>query len=125
MLPQSKKGFTLIEVLISLVILSIALTAIIKVTSQTIRDTSYVQNKLIANWVGTTVMNEILAGVLKISNEQAISENTQMLKRQFAWEAKAKETPNKHIREIDVDVFDQSKKIKYISLVSYENRAQS
>ena len=44
-------GFTLIEVLIALTILSIALTAIIISTSQNIKDTFYLQNKNTAEQV--------------------------------------------------------------------------
>lgn len=112
---QNKAGFTLIEVLIALVILSIALTAIIKSTSQNIKDTLYVQKKTIALWVGNQVMNEILVGLRKPPFAK-IKDKTIMLNEEWAWEAFAKPTPNQHIQEINVDV---SQRGHLIHLMSY------
>ena len=116
---MKKSGFTLIEVLISLAILSIALTAIIKFTSQNIRDTAYIQNKTIANWVGTQVINEARAGILKLSQSDHLEQTTEMLGQQWPWQATLQSTPNPHIQEIHVDVFQKENKNKLISLVSY------
>ncbi len=63
---QNNTGLTLIEVLVALVILSIALTAVIKVTAQNIKNAIYVQNKIIALWVGMNVINEVRGGILKL-----------------------------------------------------------
>jgi general secretion pathway protein I len=117
---RNNRGFTLIEVLIALAILSIALTAIIKTTSQHIRDTTYLQNKITANWVGTQVMNEIRAGVLKVSDSSdGISQQTEMLGKTWIWKAKFISTPNPHIKEINVDVYQKPEKNRLINLVSY------
>jgi general secretion pathway protein I len=118
---QPCKGFTLIEVLIALAILSIALTAIIKATAQNIRDTAYLQDKTIANWVGTQVINEARTGILKLGQEP-LEQTTEMLGQQWAWQATVAPTPNSHIREIHVDVSKHSKKL--IGLVSYIYVAQ-
>ena len=109
------KGFTLIEVLIALAILSIALTSIIKYTSQNIRDTNYLQNKMIAMWVGTQIMNEARVGILTLPQHQV----TKMLGQNWPWEANVVSTPNSHIKEIDVDVMQESNQEKLIHLVSY------
>lgn len=117
---NNKIGFTLIEVLIALVILSIALVAVIKATSQNIRDTAYLQNKTIATWVGTQVMNEARAGVLKLpSSPDKLANETDMLGQTWPWQAILNPTPNKHISEIDVDVFEKSNHAKLVHLVSY------
>ncbi len=112
---KSKAGFTLIEVLIALVILSIALTAIIKSTSQNIKDTLYVQKKTIALWVGNQVMNEIIAG-LRPPPTDILKDKMKMLNETWDWEASLKPTPNPHIQEINVDV---SQGTPLIHLVSY------
>lgn len=114
---QNKMGFTLIEVLIALVILSIALTAIIKTTSQNIKDTLYVQKKTIALWVGSQVMNEIILGLRKPpSAPETLKETTTMLDEKWTWEASLKATPNPRIQEINVDVSQQH---HLIHLMSY------
>lgn len=114
---QNKLGFTLIEVLIALVILSIALTAIIKSTSQNIKDTLYVQKKTIALWVGNQVMNEIIVGLRKPPTApDTLKDTTTMLNEEWTWEASLKPTPNQHIQEINVDVFQHT---HLIHLMSY------
>lgn len=115
------KGFTLIEVLIALAILSIALTAIIKATTQNIRDTHYIQTKTIANWVGMQVMNEALVGFVKLPEAPShLDQETMMLGQNYEWQAELSETPNPHIKEIHVDVFEKTGHRHLIELVSYE-----
>ncbi len=114
---KNKSGFTLIEVLIALVILSIALTAIIKSTSQNIKDTLYVQKKTIALWVGNQIMSEIIVGLRKAPTApDTLKDTATMLNENWTWEASIKPTPNPHIQEITVDV---SQKTPLIHLVSY------
>jgi general secretion pathway protein I len=113
-------GFTLIEVLIALAILSIALTAIIKASSQNIRDTLYLQNKTIAHWVGLEVINKIRAHVLLVTAREKIhEENTVMLNQQWHWQASIEKTPNPHIKEIKVTVAKMNEKNPLAQLTSY------
>ncbi len=114
---KNKSGFTLIEVLIALLILSIALTAIIKSTSQNIRDTLYIQKKTIALWVGNEIMNEIIAGLRKPPMApDALKDKSTMLNETWSWAASLKPTPNPNIQEIDVAV---SQRTPLIHLVGY------
>lgn len=120
MFMSNEKGFTLVEVLIALLILSIALMAVIRTTSQYIYQTSYLQNKMIATWVGEEKLNEILAGVSKLPEApNEISEAVTMLEKNFTVKSHLEETPNPHIKKINVDVLSaQSKRL--VELVSYE-----
>ncbi len=105
-LMRTKLGLTLIEVLIALAILSIALTAMIKASSQTILDTLYLQNKMVANWVGMEVINETRAGVIKLPMAPArVEEERDRLGQTWLWRGQLTITPNTHIRAIQVDVF--------------------
>jgi general secretion pathway protein I len=113
-------GFTLIEVLIALAILSIALTAIIKATSQTIKDTIYLQDKTIAHWVGLYVINEARVGIVKLPTlPGALHAETTMLGEEWSWQAMLSPTPNLHIKEIHVRVFRKIDKAKLADLMSY------
>jgi general secretion pathway protein I len=117
-------GFTLIEVLIALAILSISLTAIIKSTSQSIKDTIYLQDKTVAHWVGLQVINEARAGLLNLSSQSdKKTDEMEMLGGKWTWEAQLKPTENPHITEIDVDVFRQPDNAKLAALVSYSYAA--
>lgn len=114
---KASPGFTLIEVLVAMVILSIALTAIIKSTMQNIKDTLYLQNKTIALWVGNQVINEVQAGLHKLPMApDSLKHKSIMLNETWSWEASLKPTPNPRIQEITVTVYQ---KAPLIHLVSY------
>lgn len=119
-MKNKSAGFTLIEVLIALAILSIALTAIIKATAQNIKDTIYLQDKMIANWVALDVLNEARAGLLKLpSKPESLKQDTIMLNENWSSQAYLSSTPNEKIKQIHVKVFRKVDHLKLASLVTY------
>lgn len=114
-----QRGFTLIEVLIALAILSIAMTAMIKATSQNIKDTHYLQQKTIAHWVAANVIHSAQAGVLKLPKEpDELTDETEMLGQAWAWKASLVPTKNPKIQEIKVTVFNRTDS-PLVSLTGY------
>lgn len=80
------KGFTLVEVLIALLIIAIALTAVIHATTQTTRSLNRVQEKMIAHWVGMNVLSEIQTNIIVIPKDASLpSGKTKMLGAQWYW----------------------------------------
>jgi general secretion pathway protein I len=116
---RNNSGFTLIEVLVALAIIGIAMTAIIKSTSQNIRDTHYLQQKVIANWVATRIINETRAGLINLSKTDELTEETDMLNQTWVWKANVEETPNPNIQSIKVAVFRKDSDHELIQLSSY------
>jgi len=113
-------GLTFIEVLVALAIVGIAMTAMIKVTSQTIRATYYIENKMVAAWVAQTVINEVRAGVRQITEAESHSlTTTTMLGKEWYWQATQEHTPNEHIKKIIVSVFQQ-KKCRATCIAAYD-----
>lgn len=99
-------GLTLIEVMIALSIVGIALTAVIKATSQNIRSTTYLQSKSEALWVGQEVMNEARVGVITLPNApDSLKQKTLMLGQDWYWQAALEDTPNKRIKKVTVQVY--------------------
>ncbi len=114
---KNNAGFTLIEVLVALLILSIALTAIIRSTSQNIKDTLYIQKKTIALWVGNQVINEVQAGLRKPpAAPDSLKDSSRMLNENWSWKVSLQPTPNPRIQEIDVTVYQHN---PLIHLVGY------
>jgi len=110
----------LVEVLIALAILSIALTAIIQSASQNIRHTLYLQNRTIATWVGSTVINTIRAGLITVPGApDHLSENNKTLGQAWTWTALLHATPNPHIQQVVVEVFHEPDHKRYAHLESY------
>ena len=58
---RPQRGFTLLEVLIAMAVISIALTAIIKAGSDTTANTAYLKEKTYAHWVAMNRMAELQA----------------------------------------------------------------
>ena len=98
-------GLTLIEVLIGMAIVSIALAAIIKTTTQNIQATKYLQDKTMATWVGQQVLNEVRVGVLTLPSTNDLKQKTVLLGRDWYWESSQEETANSRIKKITVNVY--------------------
>jgi general secretion pathway protein I len=119
-MKNNAKGFTLIEVLIALVIISVALTAVIKTTTQNIRDTQYLQNKMVAHWVGLYVLNEIRAGVIKLTvQSDNMSQSIQMLGEKWSWQASLHGTRTATIKEIHVSVAHEPDEKVFANMTGY------
>lgn len=117
---KKNDGFTLIEVLIALAILSIALITIIRVTGQNIRDNVYLQTKTIATWVGLNVINQVRVGQLKLPEGlDGLDGEMGMLNHKWSWKGNLTPTPNVHIKEIKIVVFEEPSHEKITELNSY------
>src|SRR5579885_34494 len=119
---HNKSGLTLIEVLIALAIIGIALTAVIKATSQNIRSTSYLETKTSAMWVGQQVINEARANLLKMGSSTDNQKlTTEMLGREWYWHVAQEETTNNRIKKITVKVFanEDEQESPVVTLESY------
>lgn len=99
------QGFTLIEVLIALMIIAIAMTAIIKATAEDIRTTTYLKNKTASYWVAMNVMNEMRAGAMTLPEDGAsLSGDENMLGKTWHYEARLASTANARIHQLRVRV---------------------
>lgn len=59
----NNKGFTLVEVLVALVVLAVALSALIFSSQQATRGATHLVNKTIAHWVAMNIASEIHLGL--------------------------------------------------------------
>lgn len=101
-----ESGLTLIEVLIALAVIAIALTAVIKATSQNIRGTNYLHDKTMATWVGQQVLNGARVKLINLPNApDHLKGETGMFSTIWYWRASQETTPNRHINKMSVEVF--------------------
>ncbi|HTM63467.1 MAG TPA: type II secretion system minor pseudopilin GspI [Gammaproteobacteria bacterium] len=106
-MQRQTAGMTLIEVLIALAIIAIALTAVIKAASQNIRGTNYVENKMIALWVGQEVMREVQVGLLSLpQGEEGEAGAMNMLGHDWYWRASEESSANVRIKKLRVRVYE-------------------
>jgi len=101
-------GFTLIEVLLALVIIAIALTALMKSTAQNVINTQRLKEKTISHWVATQGVAMIQLGLLPIPLNREISQVTKMAGQSWYWRVKLSNTPVKSVQQITITVSKQS-----------------
>lgn len=84
---QLMSGFTLIEVLLALAVIAIALTALLKATSQDVVNTERIKEKTISHWVAMQGVNMIQLGLLTVP-PQEITQITTLFGQRWYWRAK-------------------------------------
>jgi general secretion pathway protein I len=97
------RGFTLLEVLAALVIISLGMLGAIEAISQTASNASRTRDRTIAHWVG---MNRLTAVRLQPNAPKIdkTSDEVEMAGRKWRWTMEVTETPVKSLRRIDIRV---------------------
>jgi general secretion pathway protein I len=97
------RGFTLIEVLAALAIVSLGLLAVIQAVGQTANNSAYLREKTIAHWVAMNRITEMRLDAANLTTGESTGE-VQMAQRRWRWEARVTPTAVATMRRIDVDV---------------------
>lgn len=118
---KQQSGFTLIEVLVALLILAISMAAIIRATSQTVKDLDYLQNKTTAHWVALNTLARLQANALPNLNTRNINRGQEvMLGRNWQWQLSLKANPQSpNIYQATVEVSLQGQDRVYDSVSDY------
>ncbi|KTD16107.1 type II secretion system minor pseudopilin GspI [Legionella jordanis] len=95
-------GFTLIEVLLALAIISIALTALMRATAQNVANTQRIKEKTISHLVAMQGVAMVQLGLLTPSQSQIITQSTTLLGERWYWRVKANPTKIKSVEEITI-----------------------
>jgi general secretion pathway protein I len=107
-------GFTLIEVLVALAIVSIALLAALRAAGQGTSNVDALRARLLAGWVAENVLAEQRArgdwpsqGLLRGTQRQGGIE--------FTWREEVLATPNARFRRVDIRVFEAPGEARQLS----------
>jgi general secretion pathway protein I len=96
-------GFTLIEVVVALIVVSLGMLAVIETVGSTARNSGYLREKTIAHWVAMNKLTEVRL----LPNAPGIdksSDDVKMAGREWRWTMEVKQTPVESIRRIDISV---------------------
>lgn len=104
MMKSPVKGFTLIEIMVALAIITIALGAIIESTSASTSNAAYLREKTVASWVA---MNQI--SLFRAKRQWGSTSNktgtVDMAGAEWRWKMKITKTDDPNMRRLDVDVY--------------------
>ncbi|MBF0218724.1 MAG: type II secretion system minor pseudopilin GspI [Gammaproteobacteria bacterium] len=98
-----RRGFTLIEIMITLLVLAVAMGALIQGGSQSAMAAGYLRDKTIAHWVALNRVSEIqlAAEWPSIGKEKG---DREMAGQRWLWQVDTSETADESIRRLDIRV---------------------
>jgi general secretion pathway protein I len=104
-------GFTLLEVLIALVVLSLSLGAVIQATGDYTVNQAYLRDRTFAEWVARNQLATMLLegewpsiGQKKGDAELPLA-GADRLAREWRWVVQVTQTPEEDLRRLDIDVY--------------------
>jgi general secretion pathway protein I len=103
-MPAGKsRGFTLIEVMVALVIVSIGMVAVIQAVSQAASNGSYLRDKSIAQWVALNQLT-LMRIAQSPPTKGGLSGETEMAGQRWRWKAEVIDTAVVSMKRIDIAV---------------------
>lgn len=119
--PRSQKGFTLLEILVALAVLSIALMAALKSSGAAIRNSTALKERTLAHWV---MVNRVAE--LELDKKWIELGTTQgkalMAGQTWYWVISADKTPDPDIRRAEVSVGLEEQAKALVSMVAFLDR---
>jgi general secretion pathway protein I len=119
MMPSgsAQRGFTLMEVLVAMVILSMGLLAVIKVVSEVSISASQLQDKTYAQWVALNKVAEMRLQTTwpPIGKTDGDSE---MAGQTWHWVMQVESTDDKDVRKLEVAVNPESEKDSKVATIN-------
>jgi general secretion pathway protein I len=105
-MSNEKSGFTLIEVLVALVVISLAFMGFMMSLSATANNYRFLNDKVIATLVATNVMTQVREGLLPFQIGTPGNQTQKMANRQWQNVYIVNKTQDKDILDIKVEVKD-------------------
>ena len=102
----SDRGFTLLEVMIALLVITLGIGAVLNTTSESGWKSSLLKTRTIASWVA---QNQIVLYRAKRTwtNTSSKSGKTEMANIEWVWKLRVSKTDDPSLRRLDVDVYIQ------------------
>jgi general secretion pathway protein I len=97
------RGFTLIEVLVALVVVSLGMLAVIQTVSQTANNSTYMRDKTLAHWIAMNQLTQVRLEPNPPPVDKS-SDEIEMAGRDWRWTMEVQQTAIETIRRIDIRV---------------------
>jgi len=100
---RTKCGFTLVEVLVALVVVSLGMLAVIQAVTQTASNSTYMRDKTIAHWIAMNRVTQVRLEQQAPKVDET-SDEVEMAGRKWRWTMEVTQTPVDTVRRIDITV---------------------
>lgn len=116
MSDRRRRGFTLVEILVTLAVLAIALSGVMRLSAQTIDATLSLRDHSLALWVAQNQMAENL--ILPDWPDTGTTDGeAEMGGHKFFWQQEISKTGSVHLRKIDITVRREAKEGQVLAQV--------
>ncbi len=120
-----EQGFTLIEIIIALLVISVALGAVISTTGSSVKHATHLNEKTMALWVAQNTLAELSSTQTWLATGIKSTEAT-MAERQWFIKNEVIQTPDKNMRKMNVSIYtDNAANNKLITLTAYIVKANN
>ena len=100
---RQSQGFTLIEVIVALVVVSLGMLGVITAVSQTASNSGYLRDKTLAHWIAMNRLTEVRLQKSAPAVDKS-SDEVEMGNRRWKWTMNVTQTPVETIRRIEITV---------------------
>lgn len=118
---QKQGGFTLIEVLVALIVVSFGIVSVIQVTSQHVSNISELEKRMLASWVASNHIAEIRHNA-KVERIRSRADTERFDMGGHTWRSRARlqetEVEKVFLLTVEVSFDDDPEKIIYASMTS-------
>ncbi|MGH8185819.1 MAG: type II secretion system minor pseudopilin GspI [Steroidobacteraceae bacterium] len=115
---DAKRGFTLIEVMVALVVVSLGMLGVIQAVGQTASNSTYLRDKTLAHWVAMNKLTEVRLQKSAPPIDKS-SDEAKMGGRDWRWTMTVTQSPVETIRRIDISVrekdADENSSLAFVS----------
>ena len=115
---RTRRGFTLIEVLIALAVVALALLGLTRVAALQVRDFDALRERTLAGWVAANVLEETRLAASMPSTGRSDG-RVEFATRSWRWTRDVSTTPDPSVRRVDVQVFEGDAKEPVASLSGF------
>ena len=104
MSTRHKKAFTLLEVMVALAIISIALIVLLKNSTTSLKQSTYLQQKTLAHWVAQNQLQRLYLAETWLAVNQKKSGQEVLAGINWNWTMQAKATLNPDLRRVTIEI---------------------